>query len=532
MKAGRKPLIPADSVHKRASCIVQRTHIKTSTCLPYPSRYGYRLRPAEPRSWDRLPSCSTFPAVPAADFRQVPNDVSIREVVNSLLSLYLSIVAFSTFHRCFYKPNTAKMHLQPLHLLPFATLSFSQVFFETQNSFRPFGPGYNHGAYPQDFSVVGPPLEAVHDSQQAPTGLAVDNDHNIYLAYPRNSGPTPNNVVICTDFNNEKPWPNASIQNCTAGQDTSTCFLNVQNVVLDSIGQLWIVDSGIPYTSATSSSPQAVPGGAKIMSFNQTTGSLIRTYTIPTDLLAHGTNANDVRINNTLGTNGYAFITDESRNSSILAINLDDGSAVRRLFNTSVVRADEKYVGSYDGNLIYLWNGTQKSYQTTGADGIALASGNFYWGVLASRRFYYVPQSLVINPNLTDSDVLAAVQDPGQCASEQAGFTADDRGRLYILASEQNAIYYVDTQQSEVNETVNHTPPGGTGLVAAENYVVKTLVRNGMIQHADSAAILDGWLYFCTNQLELSPQRQYNNTDMRKGPFRSFRVWIGRGPAV
>jgi hypothetical protein len=227
-----------------------------------------------------------------------------------------------------------------------------------------------------------------------------------------------------------------------------------------------------------------------------------------------------------------AFITDESTNSSILSVNLDDGSVIRRLLNTSVVRADEGYVGSYDGHLIYCWNGTEKGYCTTGADGIALASGNFYWGVLASRRFYYIPQSAMIDDSLSEEDVLAAVEDPGQCASEQAGFTADDKGRVYILASEQNAIYYVDSQQSEVEITVNGVPPGGSGPVPAERYVVNTLVRNGMIQHADSAAILDGWLYFNTNQLQLSPDRQYNNTDNRKGPFRSFRVWIGRGPAV
>lgn len=415
-----------------------------------------------------------------------------------------------------------------IQLLALATTA--AAYWDTLGDFRPFGPGFTRGAYPQDFNVVGPVLEAVHDSQQPPTGLAVDSALNIYLTYPRNFGQTPNNVVICTDFNNEQPWPSAEIQNCTAGQDPSTCFINVQNVVLDSIGQLWIVDSGIPY-NATSGS-DAIYGGSKIMSFNQMTSAHIRTYTFPQALLAHGMNANDVRINNTLGTNGYAFVTDESTNSSILAINLDDGSAVRRLFNTSVVRADEDYVGSYDGNLIYLWNGTKKSYTTTGADGIALASGNFYWGVLASRRFYYVAQSVVVDTNLTDADVLAAVQNPGQCASEQAGFTADDQGRVYIFASEQNAIYYVDTQQSEVDITVNGVPPGGSGPVAADNYVVNTLVRNGMIQHADSGAILDGYLYFCTNQLELSPGRQYNNTDNRRGPFRSFRTYIGRGPAV
>ncbi|OQN98835.1 hypothetical protein B0A48_15181 [Cryoendolithus antarcticus] len=352
--------------------------------------------------------------------------------------------------------------------------SASQYFATPPGGYRPFGP-------------------------KAPTGLAIDTYHNIYLTYPRNSGSTPSNVVICTSFNDEKPWPNAAIQNCTSGQDPSTCLINVQNVVLDSISQLWIVDSGIPYNATPNSN--AISGGAKIMSFNETTGKLIKTYTTPTSLLAHGMNANDVRINNTLGARGFAFITDESRNSSILAIKLATGATTRRLFNTSVVRADEGYVGSYNGEPVYSWNGTNRSYTTTGADGIALASGDFHW------RY------------------------PVNCASEQAGFSPDDNGRLYIFASEQNATYYVDTLQSQVTETVNGVPPNGTGLVKAENYVVKTLVRNAMVQHADSGAILDGWCYFNTNQLEYSPRFRYGNVDARKGPFRSFRIvgwsWAG-----
>jgi hypothetical protein len=158
---------------------------------------------------------------------------------------------------------------------------------------------------------------------------------------------------------------------------------------------------------------------------------------------------------------------------------------------------------------------------------VDVASGNFYWGVLASRRFYYISQEILVNTNLTDAQVLAAVQNPGQCGSEQAGFTSDDRGRVYIAASEQNAIYYVDTLKSEQNMTVNGNPPGGTGLIPTADYVVKTLAKNAMIQHADSMAILDGWLFFNTNQLTLGPQYQYNNTDKRKGPFRSFKVWLG-----
>ena len=383
------------------------------------------------------------------------------------------------------------------------------------------------GVCPQDFSIIGPQLQAVHESSKAPTGLAVDCALNIYLTYPRNSGATPNNVVIATSFTDEEPWPSAEIQNCTAGQNASTCFINVQNVVLDSQGVMWAVDSGIQPGSKS-----ATPYGAKIMSFNLTTRALIRTYPIPPALTHDNFNANDVRINNTVGTDGFAFITDESAPGSIMAIDLDSGAAVRRLFNTTYTRADVGYVGSYNGQPIYSWNGTKKSFTSTGSDGIALQSGKVYWGVLASRRFYYVPQSIMANFSATDDEVYAAVVYPGQLGSEQAGFTADDRGRLYMTASEQNAIYYVDTLQSEVSEEVNGTPAGGGGLVSPENYVVKTLVRSALIQHADSAAILDGWLYFTTNQLELSPSFQYMNVDNRKGPFRSYRTWIGRGPAV
>ncbi|ORY16915.1 major royal jelly protein-domain-containing protein [Clohesyomyces aquaticus] len=380
---------------------------------------------------------------------------------------------------------------------------------------------------PTDYGVIGPPLQAVHSSSSPPTGLAIDPNQTIYLSYPRNAGPTPNNVVICPSSSAEEPWPNASIQNCTSTQNASTCFINVQNIVLDSLHQLWVVDSGIP-----AGQTRAVRYGAKIMSFDWQTRALKRTYIIPETLYYDNMNTNDVRINNTLGTAGFAFITDASASGSLLTLDLNTGHVLRRLYNTSVVRADEKYVGMYNGNPIYSWKGTKKSHSTTGADGIALQSGNMYWGVLASRRWYYIPQTLLTNASATEEEVLAGVVFPEQIGTEQAGLTADDKGRVYICASEHNAIFYVDTQQKYVTEEVNGTPAGGTGLVKPENYVVKTLVRNALIQHADSAAIWDGWLYFCTNQLELGPGRQYGNVDNRKGPFVSYRVWIGAGPAL
>lgn len=96
------------------------------------------------------------------------------------------------------------------------------------------------GVCPNDFTIIGPPLQPVHESKTPPTGIAVDNDLNIYLTYPRNDGPTPNCITIATSFTDEEPWPSAEIQNCTAGADLSTCFVNAMAVVLDSIGQMWV----------------------------------------------------------------------------------------------------------------------------------------------------------------------------------------------------------------------------------------------------------------------------------------------------
>ena len=134
----------------------------------------------------------------------------------------------------------------PVVLLGLATAIKTTGFPSTCPSIPPKSPNATLGVCPNDFSIIGGHLEAVHRSHQAPTGLAVDEDLNIYIAYPRNAGPTPNNVVIATGFDQEEPWPNAAIQNCTAGQNASLCFVNVQNPVLDSRGVIWVVDSGIP----------------------------------------------------------------------------------------------------------------------------------------------------------------------------------------------------------------------------------------------------------------------------------------------
>ncbi|KAJ8063953.1 hypothetical protein OCU04_007800 [Sclerotinia nivalis] len=357
-----------------------------------------------------------------------------------------------------------------------------------------------------DLDVIGPELQAVHEYVRAPTGLAVDLDANLFFTYARNMEPQNRTLTKATGFNSEAPWPSAEWQNCAAGQNASECFVNVQNVVLDAEGVFWVIDSGVPNGAA-----HPTPYGAKVISFNYTTAEVIRTYIYPpelynVELYNVKLQLNDIKINNTLG---YAFITEDSAYGSISTINLETGATVRHIFNSSFTTPDPNFISMYNGDVIRNWSGTKSSVLNSGTNGIALTGGNIYWGVKASNHWYYAPQEAFIS-NLTDAEIEAVIQNPGNFPSEQAGFTADDRGRVYICAS---------------------AVPGGSGMVPAANYNLKTFVRGGQLQAADTMAILDGWLYFTTNQQGLAPGRQYKNIDKRRGPFRSYRVWIGRGPA-
>lgn len=112
------------------------------------------------------------------------------------------------------------------------------------------------------------------------------------------------------------------------------------------------------------------------MAFDVKTRALLKTYLFPDDLLAEGTNLNDVRINNTAGTAGFAFLTDESPEGGLVALDLATGQSVKRLKGEFVVKADPTFVGVYDGEPIYCWNGTTRNFCTTASDGIALQSGS------------------------------------------------------------------------------------------------------------------------------------------------------------
>lgn len=349
--------------------------------------------------------------------------------------------------------------------------------------------------YPQDYSVAGPALELVHEIfGDFPTGIAVDTTGRLFFNLPRSGGATNYTVTVATSFNTETPWPNAEIQTCASGQNASTCFVNVQSVVIDSSQtRLWVLDTGLAPGASVASSY-----GAKIWAFNLTDGAPLRNYILPNVLTAGGMNINDVRFNLSLGNAGTGFISDEQ--GSLVVLDLDTGIYSRRLFNETVTTADSLFVGSFDGVPFYKWSGTTRSHLSIGADGIALTAGNLYFAPLASRRLYQVPQDILADASLTDAEILAHVEPIGQIGSYTEGFTADDRGRVYMGTAEQNSISYFNTSLSTVSNstTLNGLYVNGNGTIPAQDIIVAPFVRSALIQWPDSLAIQNEYLYFTT----------------------------------
>ena len=205
-----------------------------------------------------------------------------------------------------------------------------------------------------------------------------------------------------------------------------------------------------------------------------------------------------------------------------------------------MVRADELFVGSFDGTPFYEWKGSQRSHVGIGSDGIALANGNLYFAPLASRRLYQIKQSILANSSLTESEIFNAVEFIGQVGSYLEGFSADDRGRVYMGTAEQNSITYFNTSISSLtNSTMlnglnaSSTNAMNEGVIPASDIDIAPFVRSADIQWPDSMCIENGYLWFTTNQLPLQGTYQRNGIAKASLPYKVYRTSVGgAGPAV
>ncbi|QEU05653.1 L-dopachrome tautomerase-related protein [Pseudomonas oryzihabitans] len=346
-------------------------------------------------------------------------------------------------------------------------------------------------------------LEPVFAFQDAmPTGVTVSETGRIFVNYPRWGDAVPFTVAELKD-GKAVPYPDAALNVETPGQPGKG-FISVQSVVADGRGHLWVLDTAAPGFAA----PKA--GGAKLVAIDLKTNKVARTLVFPAAVLEPNSYVNDVRFDFRVGRAGVAYVTDSAPPGGLIILDLATGQAQRRLTGAPQANVDPSFVPVVEGEPLLMQRPDgSKVPPAIASDGIALSpdGGTLYFSPLSSRHLYAVPTALLRDPEASEAQVRAGVQDLGEKGASD-GLEADAQGRVYAGDYEHNAV-----RQRQADGSW------------------KTLVHDPRVLWPDTFSIgPDGYLYFTANQLHRQAQF-HGGQDLRQKPYSLFRVKIDAQPA-
>jgi sugar lactone lactonase YvrE len=347
-------------------------------------------------------------------------------------------------------------------------------------------------------------IEAVHEFYDAmPTGVTRAPNGRIFVNFPRWGDDVPFTVgEIVGD--RVVAYPNAQM-NRPDSKHPASSLLSVQSVVADYRNRLWILDTAAPSFSAP------LQGGAKLVAVDLASNKVVKTIIFKPDVLYTTTYVNDVRFDFRVGDEGVAYITDSSANGpgGIIVVDLASGKAWRKLTAHYSTQVDQSFIAVVEGREMRTAGpgGTHPALHIA-SDGIALSADGktLYYSPLSSRHLYSIPTALLLDRDVPEANVEAAVKDLGEKGASD-GLESDASGAVYAGDYERNSIRKMSADGTW--ETIAHDP---------------------RILWPDTLSVgSDGYLYFTANQL--NRMALFNNgTDLRKKPYTLFRIKIDAAP--
>ncbi|AJK50853.1 L-dopachrome tautomerase-related protein [Burkholderia plantarii] len=337
-----------------------------------------------------------------------------------------------------------------------------------------------------------------------PTGVTVSETGRIFVNFPRWGDDVPFTVGELRD-GRVVPYPDAEVNRADAHRPAER-FLSVQSVVADGRGRLWVLDTAAPNFS------NPLAGGAKLVAIDLRTNRIVKTIVFPAAVMRERTYVNDMRFDFRVGRAGVAYVTDSSLSGvgGIIVVDLDSGSAIRRLTGDASTSADPAFSPVFDGETLMARDASGHATPLTiASDGIALSPDGktLYYCPLSSRRLYAVPTALLRDPAVSEAELSKAVRDLGEKGASD-GLAADANGTVYAGDYE--------------HDSIRKLAPGGQWT---------TIVHDPRVLWPDTLSVGgDGYLYFTANQLA----RQagfHGGQDLRRKPYVLFRTPVGAGPA-
>lgn len=348
-------------------------------------------------------------------------------------------------------------------------------------------------------------LEQVHAFYDAmPTGVTVTEHGRIFVNFPRWGDKVPFTVGEIRD-GQVVAYPNLAF-NQEHPSDPGKGLISVQSVVADGRGRVWLLDTAAPGFA------EPKPGGAKLVAVDLATNRVVKTLVFPDNVMLPTTYVNDMRFDFRKGAQGTLYVTDSSLRGpgAIIVMDIASGKAIRRLSGARSTSVDPDFVPVVEGLPVTVEgpDGTRKPLGVA-SDGIALSADGktLYFTPLSSRHLYAVATDLLMNPQVSEQQLDAAVQDLGEKGASD-GMEADADGAIYAGDYEHNSI--------------RKRLPDGTW---------QTLVHDPRLLWPDTLSIgPDGYLYFTANQLHRQAGFRSGH-DQRQKPYSLMRLKIDATPA-
>ena len=314
-------------------------------------------------------------------------------------------------------------------------------------------------------------LEVVAESSSQWTGVAVTDDHEVFVNFPRWSPAVTISVARLDSDGAAQPFPSSAWNGWKPGEPVrESAFVAVQSVVRDVRNRIWVLDTGNPYLMGV------VAGAARLFCFEAGSGKELYRFSFGPEVARQRTYLNDVRLDL---KHDHAYITD-SGEGGLIVLDLKTGASRRVLDGHTSVLAEDTDI-TIGGTPWQIGGQTPK----VNSDGIAYDAKRdvVYFQALTGRTLYSIDAAAIRDTKASADKIAAAVK-----------AVLTHRPVDGILAGPDGTIYLSNIEQSAIDKW----SPGGE---------LQRVAGDDRLSWPDSFSLTaDGWLYVATSQIHLGPQ--------------------------
>lgn len=276
-------------------------------------------------------------------------------------------------------------------------------------------------------------IEMVAESKNQWTGITISKEGRIFVNFPRWSDNVPVSVGELVD-GQVKPYPDNFWNDWREGDATNDNFVCVQSVYIDGENNLWVLDPSSP-------NMKGVTGKAKLVCFNLSSNTLLKTYEFDETVAPKTSYLNDVRIDN---ANSVAYITD-SGEGAIVVLDLNSGEARRVLDDHESTEAKLTSI-EVEGKTVA---------RKINSDGIELSSdGRFlYYIPLMSETLYRIPTEILKDKHAMENEIAFRVEKVKDIGVTD-GILFDSKGNLFIGGIRENSVKMLDASGQQLTTVV------------------------------------------------------------------------------